>query len=182
MADLSVFLRNGPHSSATLRYALKAEEVSILIAKTPIQIPVTQSDPALIDIGFYRPSLTISGIVDDVGGNSSETTNYYQGMSKISVSSRDNGGATSQSTHDYYIPYKNILEETAYKWLATDNTELELEIADANFPTYYSGAMSSGGGVYQVALQQARFQKTAAREDRWLFTMQFVSKARKDVF
>ena len=42
--------------------------------------------------------------------------------------------------------------------------------------------MSSGGGVYQVALQQARFQKTAAREDRWLFTMQFVSKARKDVF
>lgn len=182
MADLSIFLRNGPHSSATIRYALKAEEISIQIAKTPIQIPVTQNDPSLIDIGFYRPSITISGIVDDIGGNPSETANPYYGMSKISVTSRDRGGATAASTHDYYIPFKNKLEDTAYQWIATDNVELEVEVADASYPAYHGGTHSTGGGVYQVALQQARFQKSAAREDRWIFTTQFVSKARKDVF
>ena len=102
-------------------------------------------------------------------------------MASISLSSRDapNAAASSQA---YYIPYKNKLENTAYEWLYSDDTVLELEIADANRPVYYGANHSTGGGVYEVTIQQCRFQKTAAREDRWLFTMQFVSKARKDVF
>jgi len=39
----------------------------------------------------------------------------------------------------------------------------------------------SGGGVYSVAIQQARFQVDAAKEDRWTFQMQLVCKARDDV-
>ena len=108
--EIAIFLRNGPHSSATIRYALKVEDFSIQVAKTPVQIPVTRNDPELIDIGFYRPSITMSGIVDDIGGNPSETADPYYGMSKISVTSRDRGGATAASTHDYYIPFKNKLD------------------------------------------------------------------------
>ena len=179
--EIAVFLRNGPHSSATIRYALKVEDFSIQIAKTPVQIPVTRGDPELIDIGFYRPSITVSGIADNLGGNSSNLVSGYEGMASISLSSRDapNAAASSQA---YYIPYKNKLENTAYEWLYSDDTVLELEIADANRPVYYGANHSTGGGVYEVTIQQCRFQKTAAREDRWLFTMQFVSKARKDVF
>lgn len=179
--EIAIFLRNGPHSSATIRYALKVEDFSIQIAKTPVQIPVTRNDPELIDIGFYRPSITVSGIVDNLGGNLSNTTAGFEGMASITLSSRDAPNA-SASSQVYYIPYKNKLENTAYEWLYSDDTLLELEIADANRPVYYGGSHSTGGGVYEVAVQQARFQKNATREDRWMFTMQFVSKARKDVF
>jgi len=44
MADptLAVLLRNGSHSTATIRYALKCNDVAISYAKTPIQIPIAQ--------------------------------------------------------------------------------------------------------------------------------------------
>ena len=89
MSEIAIFLRNGPHSSATERYALKAEDVSIQIAKTPVQIPVTRNDPELIDIGFYRPSITVSGIIDNIGGNPSNTTTGYQGMESTTLPTGD---------------------------------------------------------------------------------------------
>ena len=181
MSEIAIFLRNGPHSSATERYALKAEDVSIQIAKTPVQIPVTRNDPELIDIGFYRPSITVSGLIDNIGGNPSNTTAGYQGMESTTLVSRDTP-ASAASSQVYYIPYKNALENTAYDWLYSDDLPIEFEISDANRPMFYNSDHSTGGGIYEVALQQCRFQKTAAREDRWVFTIQFVSKARKDVF
>ena len=47
MADptLAVLLRNGTHTTATIRYALKCNDVAISYARTPIQIPIAQSNP-----------------------------------------------------------------------------------------------------------------------------------------
>jgi hypothetical protein len=78
----------------------------------------------------------------------------------------------------YYFPYKNKLEEAAYTWIAATVSELELEIGDATTPT---GTNHTGGGVYKVAIQQARFQVDASKEDRWTFAFQLVSKSRGDV-
>ena len=44
-SPLAVLLRNGTHGAATVRLALKAEQFSVSIAKTPIQIPIPPRNP-----------------------------------------------------------------------------------------------------------------------------------------
>ena len=176
MADLAVVLRDGKHNGtgvASTFYALKCADFAVQITKTPIQIPIPQQSPELIDIGVFRPSLTISGVIDNGAVNSSTTANY-EGMETINHT-------RNSVTVAYYIPYKNKLEETVYKWVSDESTNLELEIGDATYPIYSAGNQSTGGGIYEVAVQQCRFQLNAAKEDRWDFTMQFVCRARSGV-
>jgi len=66
--SLAVLLRNGTHAAATERYILKCDNASIQVAKTPIQIPIPKQSPQLIDIGVYRPNITLTGVVDTLGG------------------------------------------------------------------------------------------------------------------
>ena len=130
--DLSVLIRNGTHTGASLRFALKADSFAISYSKT------------------------------------------------------------------YYLPFKNWLENTVYDWIASDAAtgQLELEVGDTNHPQTdsstkgYTGtpilintaSLSSwtGGSVYRVAIQMARFQLNPSREDRYDFSMQLVSGARQD--
>ena len=177
--DLSVRLEYTDGTTLT-RYALKVDSVTINLQKTPIQIPVPQNTPLLVDFGIFRPSVTISAIVDSVGGN--QDTSHaaaYKGMEKVTI-----GGV------EYYMPYKNALEQNLYQWIADDENVLTLIIGDATYPVYNvdsdgdnaSGTnWSTGGALYKVALQQARFQMDAGREDRWICQMQFVAAARQDV-
>jgi len=210
MAELAVLLRNGPHDgSSTTRYALKCNDVAMSVAKTPIQIPIPQQSPELIDIGYTRPSITLTGIVDTIGGNPSNIgagdDAGYAGMSSIEFSRTtvsdgwsDGGSGTAQT---YYIPYKNALEESCSKWIFSSSTELEVEIGDSTYPiSSYNGYIlgtsdstrfvvpdpfvgyhSTGGAIYKVAIQQARFQVVAAKEDRYEFSIQFVSESRLDI-
>jgi len=86
MADptLAVLLRNGPHATATIRYALKCNDVAVSYARTPIQIPIAQASPEIIDLGFIRPSLTCTGIVDTIGEDTSNI-GYNGGSSPTHV-------------------------------------------------------------------------------------------------
>lgn len=264
--ELAILLRNGKHlasgtGAATIRYALKCDQFSIQLAKTPIQIPVPRKSPEIIDLGIFRPSISIAGIVDNIGQDTSNTllnnagtvsqssgtvqgsgtsfdsslvgatinfanggglisavnvgsqqltvpavgspvgggTSYtitntgYENMESITVSRKgelgENGNAAISLP--YYLPYKNKLEEFAYKQITSDATELQLEVGDAEYPSYdrrAGGATETtgdvnetGGGIYVVSIQQARFQVDPATEDRWTFQMQFVSEARDDV-
>ena len=189
--DLAVLLKHDNSESgtvATTRYALKVDSLTISIAKTPIQIPIPQSSPSLIDFGIFRPSITLSAVVENEPVNtltSSETfgatTIGYQGMEYI--------------THkglQWYIPYKNKLEDAVYGWVADGNNVLTLSIGDDTYPIYdidstgatVTGAgnnpQATGGASYIVALQQIRFQLDAGREDRWIVQMQFVCESRLD--
>ena len=180
--DLAVLLRNCPHSqvganTSRIGYALKIQQISIQIAKTPIQIPIPQQSPELIDIGIFRPSINLTGIVDNIGGNSNNNTTGFEDMESVQHT-RTTVPDGSASAKTYYIPYKNRLENTCYSWIASGNESLELEIGDATYPEHSGGNDATGGGVYYVAIQQARFQLDAAKEDRWEFTMQFVTKSR----
>jgi len=152
MADptLAVLLRNGSHLNATIRYALKCNDVAISYARTPIQIPIAQSNPELIDLGFIRPSLTCSGVIDTIGEDTTNTglaggdivgtagmasfTYTRASVSAASGSAKwDDGGTASAKT--YYIPYKNALEEAVGSWLylGTQNP-LQVEIGDSKYP------------------------------------------------
>jgi len=210
MSELAVLLRNCKHdasatSASKVRYALKCDSFSIQIAKTPIQVPIPQQAPEIIDIGFYRPSISIGGIVDTVGQDTTNTTAGFQNMESIVVSrkywSSDYTNPTDyvNINQTYYIPYKNALEDAVYTWITTADDALELEIGDANYPRYNTAAewtpadpsltplltsgtnSETGGGVYVVAIQQCRFQVDPAQEDRWQFQMQLVCESRKDV-
>jgi len=77
--ELAVLLRTCKHSEIDITsrknslpdkfgYALKCDNISISYSKTPIQVPIPQQSPQLIDIGVYRPSVSTSGIVDTIGG------------------------------------------------------------------------------------------------------------------
>ena len=170
---LAVLLRNGPHSGASVRYALKCNDVAMSYAKTPIQIPIAQQSPELIDLGYFRPSVTVTGIIDTVGGDTSNIG--YNGGSaptnvrgtagmesflytRTSVSSSqfaDGGHATAQR---YYVPYKNALEEAAATWMFLDTTPLQIEIGDAQYPLASYGGYAPGGNVtnrFSTSNQQA---------------------------
>jgi len=171
--DLSILLRNGVHASASLRFALKADSFAISYSKTPIQVPIPEASPELIDLGIFRPSISLNGVIDTVQPT----------PSSISIN-----GQT------YYIPFKNWLENVVYNWIASDSTtgQIELEVGDTTFPTDASSnaynsdgdlllpASWTGGAVYRVAIQMARFQLNPSREDRYDFSMQFVAGARQD--
>ena len=99
--------------------------------------------------------------------------------------------------HTYYIPYKNRLEEISMAWLSADDSKIELElglldnhrsdaVTSASTPwsttnDSASGAGHTGGGIYQVAFQQSRFEFTGGEEHYWTFTLQFVAEARADI-
>ena len=206
---LAVLLRNGPHTSASVRYALKCSDIAISASRTPIQIPFAGQSPELFDLGYVRPSITLTGIVDTIGGNTSNegaNSGDYQGTAgmssftylRASTITNDGGNAAAKP---YFLPYKNALEEACNTWIFDDTgTPLELEIGDASYPiasfqgnlgigsstrfivpdpaAYYH---ATGGAIYKVAIQQARFQLNAAREDRYDFSMQFISEFRFDI-
>ena len=152
---LAVLLRNGSHADATMRFALKCNDVAVSYARTPIQIPIAQQSRELIDFGFIRPSLTCTGIVDTIGGDTTNTTAGVAGMESFSFTlttvsatsgnSRwsDGGDASSQR---YYIPYKNVLEEVVGTWLYLGvDSSIQVEIGDAQFPIDDIGGYVTGG-------------------------------------
>jgi len=174
--NLSVLIRDGEHDTTNTKkgtefFALKCDTWAVNIAKTPIQIPVPGSSTELLDLGIFRPSVTISGVVDTV----------QPSPASITISGQA-----------YAIPFKNQLENAVYYWAASDVALLEIEIGDTTYPAdgdnaytsdrIHSGSEASwtGGGIYRVALQSARFGVNASREDRYDFSMQFVSRARED--
>ena len=169
-SPLSVLLRDGTHAGATIRLALKAEQVSISIAKTPIVIPVARSTPTILDLGIARPAITISGIIDTIGGDPNTDDNQFNSMESMTIS-----GQT------YYIPYKNYLENKLITWVTSASVDLQLEIGDATQPDWTSNTASTGGGIYKVAVQQVQFSVAPAMEDRWVYSVQFVAKLREGV-
>ena len=205
----AVLFRNCPHdtnvtSESKVRFVLQCDNFAVQVARTPIQMPIPGQSPRLMDFGIFRPSISISGLVETQGGdaayNPSGFTNqqipaadYYAYLSYVPYGRRVNSNTTVSL--NYFLPNKNILEEAAYKWKTLPGAELELEIADAEIPrlnTYTGGTAiaggsigedvkPTGGGVYKVSIQQARFQVDAAKEDRWTFQMQFVAMGRQDI-
>ena len=173
---LAVLLRNGSHADATMRFALKCNDIAISYARTPIQIPIAQQSPELIDLGFIRPSLTCTGIVDTIGGDTNNTTAGVAGMesflfTRTTVSATsgnakwsDGGGVATPSdtrTQRYYVPYKNVLEEAVGTWLYLGvDSSLQIEIGDSQYPIDNFGGYVTGGETANRYLSTGTIQST----------------------
>jgi len=193
--SLGVLLRDGNHGgtekSAVTRFALLADRVSITVARTPIQVPIPQQRPMLIDIGSVRPNISISGTIDAVGLNQTEdATSYY--MDSLTYKLYNTPTTDLVSTRTYYIPYKNVLEDFLYYVLYNeDSTPLQLEIlgpkapppeakAGKRYHTIPTGEFHTGGAIYNVAIQNVSFNMEATKEDRYAFSMALVATTRLD--
>ena len=106
MAELAVLLRDHDNANATVRLALKVDQLSISVGKQPMQIPIPSASPIIMDLGSNRPSITVSGLVDNIGMDTTNTTaNAFFNMEKRTIQSQT-----------YYIPYKNYLEAQLVKF------------------------------------------------------------------
>jgi len=159
MASLNVLIENtdttlGEHF---FYFALKAEDVAIQVARTPLQIPVPQASPFIFDIGSYRPSLTISGVVDDVDTDDSVTFD---------------GSGASQT---YRVPTQFELTSAATDWVHRVGKQY-VYILHSNFDS--SSNNTKFYDKYECAVQQYRCQLQAGIETRWEYTLQFVTRRR----
>jgi len=171
-SDLEILLRDVAHDasvSAGKKLALKCEQLTVAVSKSPIQTSAGAGKVNLNDFGFIRPSITVSGTIDNVGGDPAqgdEGSQGYQDMEVVSIGSQN-----------YRIPYKNFLEDLLNDYISSDTADLQLEVGDA---TTQTGEGHTGGGVYKVLPQQFQFTMLPGQEDRWLFTISFVAKPRGD--
>lgn len=174
---LAVLLRDGTHAGASTRLMLKVEQLSIQIGKTPIQVPVARSTPILLDLGMTRPTITISGVVDNIGTDLTNTTNSGDDAYSYNMESESISGQT------YYVPYKNFLENKLITWVTGAGVTLQLEIGDATTPDFAGSGTtaSTGGGIYEVAVQQAQFSMQPGQEDRWVYSIGFAGKLRNGI-
>ena len=222
--SLAVLLRNCSHSrrsgsdttaityetnsndiaSSFERYALQADSIQVNISKTPTQLAVP-GVIELMDLNIAKPTIVITGTVDNVGADTSVSDTGFENMTKLAISRRawDTSGTAGTDyvavSQNYYVPYKNALEDIIYRFqgsLFNLDAGIELEILDATYPRYSTAAEphtlngaskltsttvnETGGAVYQVAIQSARFDMDAGREDRWVYQIQFITDHRKD--
>jgi|TARA_R100000234_G_scaffold14099_1_gene7796 hypothetical protein len=152
---LSICLYDGTSDGSEKRFALKADSFSINYVKTPIQIPIANGgSPELIDIGTIRPSITITGLVDV--DDPSETVS----------------GPTRNSSTTYVVPTKEQLEDFVTSDFFNEATsKSEIMISDGT---------GTAVAAYEAAISQARFDLAPATEDRFTFTMVFITKFRSD--
>ena len=175
--QVSVFLRDNTHNDATWRLLLKVDQLSVSYSKTPIHIAIPYSEPEIFDLGATRPTVTISGIVDNIGGDSSTSTTNFWGMAAETITGPNGSGGTNDKV--YYIPYKNYLEEKLVIITTDSAKDLQLEVGDATYAKALSNTnQSTGGGIYSVGVQQFQFALSPGMEDRWQLSIQFVAKFR----
>ena len=164
--SLSILLRDGNHAgsenSATNRFALQADRFSVTMTKAPIQIPIPQSRPEIIDLGVVRPNISVSGVIDTVGlPNSADATTNY-------------------------VPYKNVLEDFVYYvHFSSSDTPIQIEVlgqdpAAGKYHTMPTGADHTGGAIYNVAIKNASFNLSAGKENRYDYSLSFVATTRLD--
>lgn len=178
--SLSVFIRSNTHTtSGAVRLALKAEQFTVQVSKSPIQIGAPGGTVILEDLGYLKPSITISGIIDTIGGDTSNTT--ITGTSKDDQDTNVKGmESITFNSQTYHIPYKNYLESFLLRYESSGN-ELQVEVGDATTPQALAGAFSTGGAVYKVLVQQLQFSLAPSTEDRWLYTIGFAAGTREDM-
>ena len=197
--SLSILLRDGDHGSATKtpavnRFALQADRFSFTMTKTPIQIPIPQNRPSLVDLGVTRPNISISGVVDTVGlpDIDDRVTNFLQ---TIDYTLYNTPTDKIFSSMRYYVPYKNVLEDFVYYvHFSSGDKPLQLEIlgqdppiepnsfTTPNYHTKATGLNHTGGAIYNVAIQNASFNLSAGKENRYDFSLSFVATTRLDQY
>jgi len=163
-------LAASPNLTGVRRYALKADSFGVSISKTPIQIPFPQNSPELLELGMFRPTITVSGTIDRDQADTPETV---IGPSKGFFDGSGSAITDLDPYHQtYYVPTQKQLESFVTDSVYDDgSTPLQLIVQTEAGTTY---------ATYEVAVSQCRFDLAPGTEDRYSFSLSFVAKDRQE--
>jgi len=168
----SVLLTNGA-SSGTVSYALKVDSLTISYSKTPIQVPLPETSPLLIDLGMYRPNISMGGLIDNETAYGDSVV--LEGTQVVRGTDTTGSGTTASSlgfAATYTVPTKNELED-----FFTDEVFHE---ADKDLSLIIIDPDGSDFNFYKVAPQSATFIMAPATEDRYSYNLVFVAAKRNE--
>ena len=156
MASTSVFLENesdwsAASSGSTTRYALQVEKVAVVFQKNPIQIAAPKNSPYLFDLGTYKPTITITGTVDD----------------------QSSGNSVSLGLTAFKLPTAYQISRLSTDWWFDTTQVINLYIEEPN-----SGSNVSYF-KYKAALSTVTLDYKALSEERPEFTMIFFTSRPK---
>jgi len=138
---LSILLRDNKHHNATIRLALKVDQLSIQLQRNPIVQAAPGMSPIILDLGSVKPSITISGAIDNKGTDPAQLDEGFWHMEKTTLTGPDGDGGTVAK--DYYVPYKNYLESQLATWI-TGSENPQIEVGDASLVEGDSGILTAG--------------------------------------
>tara|TARA_Y100000593_G_scaffold94209_1_gene192211 strand:- start:662 stop:1462 length:801 start_codon:yes stop_codon:yes gene_type:complete len=138
---LSILLRDNKHHNATVRLALKVDQLSIQVQRNPIVQAAPGMSPIILDLGSVKPSITISGTIDNKGTDPAQLDEGFWHMEKMTLSGPNGSGGSV--SHPYYVPYKNYLEAKLSTWI-TGSENPQLEVGDASLVEGDSGILTAG--------------------------------------
>jgi hypothetical protein len=142
--NLNVFIKN---TSTTEKYALQVEKITIAIQKNPVQIAAPKMSPYLFDLGIYKPTINITGVVDD------------QSSGQTVVVTLDNGAET------YRVPTAYQMSRMSTDWWYDSGQAIYLYILNPDNGLYVSFFR------YTSALNNLAIDYGAATEERPSFSM-----------
>tara|TARA_R110002020_G_scaffold474949_1_gene708073 strand:+ start:4870 stop:5415 length:546 start_codon:yes stop_codon:yes gene_type:complete len=165
-SELQILLRDVAHDISGVKLALKCEQLTIAFNKSPSQVPVGR-EVSLVDIGYVKPTITISGTIENSANFPASNTTDRWGMEVLTINSQT-----------YYVPYKNYLEDFLITTPINASYKMQIEIGDATTQISTVTADATGGSIYGVIPQQFQFTMLPGQEDRWLFTIAFLAVTR----
>lgn len=156
MASTAVFLENesdwsAVSSGSATRYALQVEKITVVIQKNPIQIAAPKNSPYLFDLGTYKPTITLTGTVDD----------------------QSSGNSVTFKSTSYKLPTAYQISRLSTDWWFDTTQVINLYIEEPN-----SGSNVSYF-KYQAALSTVTLDYKALSEERPEFTMIFFASRPK---
>ena len=137
-----------PDTRKQALYALNATGLAIRTFRTPLQVGIPKSSPILFDVGSYRPTITVSGMVPREAVPEGRTVAF--------------------SGKSYYYPTYFQLQHAATQWNYVQGEEILLTIIHTNVSVV-------SHDQYNVAISNATFGLVEQSPNYWSYEIQFVA-------
>ena len=159
MANM-VLLHNGTSGG----YVLRAEQLTVSLSKTPLQVAIPSATPTILDLNMVRPNLTIGGVVENTTVTGSSISLGTPVTAETSVTAQTLG-----FNGTYTIPDKNNLEDFFTELAFSSNINLALILMNPDNANF---------NFYHVAPQTATFTLAPGTEDRYNYNFTMVAGKR----
>ena len=152
------------HNGSSGGYVLRAEQFTVSLSKTPLQVAIPGRTPTLLDLNMVRPNLTIGGLVENttVTGSSISLGASITAETSVTASTLGFNGT-------YPLPDKNYLEDFFTELAFSSNLSLAIIIMNPDNANF---------NFYHVAAQTATFTIAPGTEDRYSYNFTMVAGKR----
>ena len=152
------------HNGGSGGYVLRAEQLTISLSKTPIQIAIPSGSPTLMDLNMVRPTISIGGVVENTVTTGSSITLGASVQAETTTTA-----STLGFNGTYTVPDKNNLEDFFTDEAFSTSNQLAIIIMNPDGTNF---------NFYNVACQTATFILAPGTEDRYSYNVTMVAGKR----